>query len=243
MPPDDFPGLGARRGVPRLAPSIDWSKLTLDGEQAFVLSRVDGRTSLGDICLVVPFPEAQTVTILRGLLTSGAIEIPGLRISAVTSVPVAAPPPRAPLAPSPPARSEPSIALSLETPVPRPRPPLSPPPPQSSSPQSSSALGIITTTPHFAPPATLTTDEPVDLPPELCKRIEEMLVIAATGNPARLLGVGPGVDKKEMRRVYFRLSKEFHPDRYYGRRLGPYKRKLQQVFAALTDALEELIGD
>jgi DnaJ-class molecular chaperone len=57
-----------------------------------------------------------------------------------------------------------------------------------------------------------------------------------------LLGIEAGADLKEIRRAYFRLSKEFHPDRYFGRMLGPYKRRMQKVFSALTVAFEQL-GD
>ena len=70
-----------------------------------------------------------------------------------------------------------------------------------------------------------------------------MLVRSGQENPFALLEVDPAVDKKELRRSYFRLSKEFHPDRYYGRKLGVYQRKLQQLFAALSSAFELLSDD
>src|SRR4051812_17813994 len=69
--------LGPRDVVPRLEPTVDWTKVAIDGDQGFVLSRVDGHTSLGQIVALVPFPEARIVEILRGLHEQAVIDIPG----------------------------------------------------------------------------------------------------------------------------------------------------------------------
>jgi hypothetical protein len=45
-----------------------------------------------------------------------------------------------------------------------------------------------------------------------------------------LLGVATGVDAKAVKRAYFQLSKEYHPDRYYRREIGPYAEKLDRIF-------------
>ena len=37
-----------------------------------------------------------------------------------------------------------------------------------------------------------------------------------------LLGVPAGANPKVVKRAYFKLSKEFHPDRYFRRQIGPY---------------------
>lgn len=55
-----------------------------------------------------------------------------------------------------------------------------------------------------------------------------------------LLGVERDADKKDVREAYFRLSKLFHPDTLYGKRLGTYKTKMEVVFRRLTDAYEVL---
>src|SRR5690606_581586 len=63
---------------------------------------------------------------------------------------------------------------------------------------------------------------PGDLGEDERRRIVEMVRRAARGTYFDLLGVLPTADKKELKRAYFRVSKEFHPDRYYGRDLGPF---------------------
>ncbi|MCP4444094.1 MAG: DnaJ domain-containing protein [Myxococcales bacterium] len=49
-------------------------------------------------------------------------------------------------------------------------------------------------------------------------------------------------DKRSIKRAYFRLSKEFHPDRHYGKELGPFADWLPEVFKAVTAAFNTL-GD
>lgn len=197
-----LPALGPRNGVPRLAASIDWSVLYLDDIKGFVLSRIDGRTTLGEIVLLTPFPESQTVAILTELFARGIIDLPGV--------------PR-------PLRQ--SLPGSEEAPPPEPEPE---PLPQK--------------------PAAKPAGEAVarELTPELKHRIDDLFgLVVDDPTPevaARLLGVEPGVDKKTLKRAFFALSKEFHPDRYFRKNLGEYERKLQRVFAAIKTAYESLDG-
>ncbi|MBI5479806.1 MAG: DnaJ domain-containing protein, partial [Deltaproteobacteria bacterium] len=46
-----------------------------------------------------------------------------------------------------------------------------------------------------------------------------------------------------IRRAYFRLSKEFHPDRYYGKDLGSYREMLGAVFKDISEAFATLADD
>src|SRR6185436_18639533 len=63
--------------------------------------------------------------------------------------------------------------------------------------------------------------------------------LVAAGDPWALLGVARGSDRKTLKRAFFDRSKLFHPDRYYGRRIGSYSARLYQVFDALTRAHHE----
>lgn len=55
-----------------------------------------------------------------------------------------------------------------------------------------------------------------------------------------LLALSPGADAAMVKRAYFAASKELHPDRFYGKDIGPYRDKLSDIFAQLTRAFEQL---
>jgi DnaJ domain len=63
------------------------------------------------------------------------------------------------------------------------------------------------------------------------------------GDPWLLIGVAKGADKKALKRAYFKLSKDVHPDRYYGKKLGGFTSRLSDVFEALAHAYAELTED
>jgi len=55
-----------------------------------------------------------------------------------------------------------------------------------------------------------------------------------------LLGVDAGADKKAIKGAYFEHVNLFHPDRYFGKKLGDFKPKLERLFARLTEAHDVL---
>ncbi len=55
-----------------------------------------------------------------------------------------------------------------------------------------------------------------------------------------LLGVGRGTDGREIKRAYLALSKEYHPDRYFRRNIGPYAECLGGIFKKILEAYEIL---
>ncbi|MEZ4218794.1 MAG: DnaJ domain-containing protein [Myxococcota bacterium] len=55
-----------------------------------------------------------------------------------------------------------------------------------------------------------------------------------------LLGVARDADAKEIKRAYFKLSKEFHPDRYFRREIGGYAKRLEAIFKRILEAYELL---
>lgn len=179
-----FPGLGPDTLVPRLGPAA-LGTLELSPEEGFVLSRVDGRLTVGQICLLVPFDPEVTATLLAALVRAGALEIPGSAVAA-------------------------------------------PPAPAAAAPGSSPA------------PARL---DGLELTAEQARRIDELFAALATRDAFELLEVTVAADKKEVKRAYFRLSKEFHPDRYFGKNIGPYRERLSKIFQAIKAAFELLSDD
>ncbi len=55
-----------------------------------------------------------------------------------------------------------------------------------------------------------------------------------------LLGVERGAEPKVVKRAYFKLSKEFHPDRYFRREIGSYGARLDRIFKKVLEAHEML---
>jgi curved DNA-binding protein CbpA len=55
-----------------------------------------------------------------------------------------------------------------------------------------------------------------------------------------ILGVAPDAELRELRRAYFKLSKEFHPDRWFRKNLGPFTERVERVFRKIAEAFELL---
>lgn len=180
-----FEGLGPDSLVP-LVKAQALGRLKLGAEEGFVLSRVDGRLTVGQICLLVPFDPDVTATILAQLVRAGAVEIPG-------------------------------------SDIPEPLPALKPAEPGT--------------------PVAATKLEGIDLTNDQARRIDEFFASLETRDAFELLEVGRDADKKEIKRAYFRLSKEFHPDRFFGKSIGPYRERLSRIFQSVKAAFELLNDD
>ena len=57
-----------------------------------------------------------------------------------------------------------------------------------------------------------------------------------------LLGVPVGAEPKVVKRAYFKLSKEFHPDRYFRKEIGDYGARLDRIFKRILEA-HEILSD
>jgi DnaJ-domain-containing protein 1 len=183
--PRSFQGLGPDTLVPKVIPTALGS-LKLGAEEGFVLSRVDGRVTIGQICLLVPFDADVTATILTQLARVGAIEIPGGEVA------------------------EPLPALKPEQPV---------------------------------ASVSKTQLEGIELTVEQARRIDEFFATLETRDAFELLEVDRVADKKEIKRAYFKLSKEFHPDRFFNKSIGPYEERLSRIFQSIKAAFELLNDD
>jgi hypothetical protein len=243
MSTDSIPGLGPRTEVPKLNPKADFAAAQLSPQEGFVLSRVDGRTSLGEICLITGLGEAATVAALQKLKAALLI---------VTNAPMSelppdiAPPSAAKAATFGGAARGPGATDHAGAPtegnaangaagaragrlqggrgpdveVARPLPPLRD---------------------DEIDPAVLADGK--DLSEEVKRRILAFHKRLPVLDYFDRLEVDPEVDRQAIRRAYFRLSKEFHPDRYYGKDLGSYRDKLSDVFKAISEAFATLADD
>ena len=83
----------------------------------------------------------------------------------------------------------------------------------------------------------------VDLSRDFQLQVIEMRRVAAHSDYFALLGVPRDIDKRSLKRAYFKLSKKFHPDRYYNRNTGPFGPWLGDVFDAISNAFQTLKSD
>jgi hypothetical protein len=90
-----------------------------------------------------------------------------------------------------------------------------------------------------APPG----EDACELSPEQRRRIDEVYAQVNVADYFTLLGVTLQDDRKAVQRAYFKLSKEFHPDRFFKKQLGVYKGRIASVFQAITEARDILVDE
>lgn len=76
----------------------------------------------------------------------------------------------------------------------------------------------------------------VDLDPDERAAIREMEALLPKGKHWELLGLGRAAGAAEVKEAYLDLSLQFHPDRYYGRELGRYRKAVEAIFLRLKEA-------
>ncbi len=78
---------------------------------------------------------------------------------------------------------------------------------------------------------------------ELLKRIDSIYAGLATARPSELLEIDKNSDADTVKKSYYRLAKEFHPDRYFSIHDDTVKAKLTAIFDAVTQAYHILKDD
>lgn len=115
------------------------------------------------------------------------------------------------------------------------KPPLRPPAAPPQSPISADATVAASAAP--GPPREI--DPSLDIPVEVQQRIFEFE--AKLDAPYyEILGVPRDADRKALRKAYFALSKELHPDRFFRRNVGPFGKRLERIFGKIVEAYELL---
>ncbi len=235
MPPaDDIEGLGLRTDRPKLNTAVDLGRFKLSPTEGFVLSRVDGRASYDEICRISSLGREETLTILRKLK----------RASVILGPHDAAVPPAPARKPAKSSKS-PSPERGLRTPPPalvtdamlRKAQEKTSGKTETTAVETRSLLERLDDG-EAVPPADLI--EGHDLPVETKRRIIRLCQRLRKLDPHELLGVSEHADKAAIKRAFAAASKELHPDRYYGKDLGPFRAKLAKIFARLTEAVQEL---
>lgn len=83
-------------------------------------------------------------------------------------------------------------------------------------------------------------EEDVEIPVERRRLILEAYYRLDSMTHYEVLKLESSADKRAVKNAYFEVVNVFHPDRYFGKKLGTYKPKLERVFARLTEAHDTL---
>jgi hypothetical protein len=232
--PAEIAGIGSTQQKLRVSPGFDPLKAAVGPQEYFVLSRIDGLQTLRDVLLTTGLPVDRAISIVQRLRAIGALLIPGETAAPVVAGSTSSPEARP--APSPSRISGPIPRIQAATasgPIPR---VTGPPPadPAEVAPEHDLSL------PGATPAELAALREDVVLDERIRRRILAMARLADGRDPWALLGVAAGADPRILKRAYFKLSKEIHPDRYYGQRLGSFTDRLPSVFEAMSRAYARL---
>jgi curved DNA-binding protein CbpA len=210
--------------------------MALSPTDGFVLSRVDGIVNERDLIASIGLPAEQVQASLATLESHGLITYANGQPSPTASGAVQA---------SPEARRLSSVSLRAATSPVSPSP-VSPapaaPPVTPAAPASGPALRgpSGSDSPLTAAEDEAALAEPVDL-----EEGEKRAVLAVHARLVRvdhysLLGIDREADRKGIKRAYYELAGQFHPDKYFRRKLGSFKGKMEAIFSRITLAHDTL---
>jgi tetratricopeptide (TPR) repeat protein len=227
--PSEIPGFGSAQAAPRQNPAFT-PGADFTTEDYFVFSRCDGHVSARDIILMVGLGNARGCAILGKLRQMGAVLLPGETAAAAAASLAAGTAADVPAA-------SPTGTLRGR---PLPKPSIAPAEPLRESTRDLERVIVLGT---LSAEEAAAMAEDVQLSERERQRIIELVRLTGRGTLYDLLGVLPTAEKKDLKRAYFKLSKEFHPDRYYNRRLGSFGPWLTLIFESVTRAYEVLNDD
>ncbi len=267
--PAEIPGIGASTQKVKVNSAFNAIAAGIGPQEYFVLSRIDGKTTLRDVLLSTGLPPEQCVTIAQRLRSLGAMLLPNeasppptavARTASSPAVPVVARTASGSAVARPPASSAAGArptAAYVEPPTTargvsvgaKPTPGSIPPLEDSATlrgPRASiggAAVRVADLDLSLSSPTddeVLAMAESVELSEGERRRLLALARLVSKRDPWALLGVPKGSPDKDLKRAYFRLSKDIHPDRYFGKKLGSFHTRLASVFEAVARAYAEL---
>jgi curved DNA-binding protein CbpA len=230
--------LGSLETPARLSPQPPegYQSVPLNPAEGYTMSRVDGTATMREICIVSPMGEETTLRALFGLMVAGILDAKGTPLSGAekASAPAASAPAGKPAAPAaagakrPGSLGKPGRPTGLRRPtgaVLRGRAPGNGGAPR---PQRAVAARKVVNIRERVRPATTP-----ELEQEMLARFEKL----NESDLYSVLGVLQGSTTEDIRRAYYGLAKQFHPDKFTREEL---KVKAEKVFAHITQAYSTL---
>jgi curved DNA-binding protein CbpA len=204
----------AREWTPRRTDDVDIATLPLSPADAFVLSQLDGVTALDEIALVTGMEEKTLRATLSRLERIGAVRPENKDGDGSAAARLRDP-----------RREDDELVIEEERVV---------------------LAGAGSKRRHAVPPPApeprarkaepREDDDVVDLDESQRQRIDRVFSRLDIVTHYQLLGVERDADKKTIKHAYFALIPSFHPDKFFGRSLGAYKKKLERIFERITEA-------
>ena len=198
--------------VVALAAGRDPTRLRLSAAEGYLLSRIDGRTPWRLLREIGGIPATEVDACLERWLAEGVIEIVAGGAKPGAGAAATATPQTTSAKPG--GGSPLPLRVALDA---------------ASAPSPSIAID-----PKLLDPG-------LDIDCDVQRRILEFELSLARPYH-ELLGVPVGADPKTVKRAYFKLSKEFHPDRYFRKQIGPYTQRLERIFKKVLEA-HEILSD
>lgn len=240
--PDDIPGLGMSNERCRPNPQFDISGYQFDQDSYFLWSRFDGHTSTRDVILMVGMPTDKAIRILQSLRSAGALLRPGETPNSVERLLADARARQEQAAREQAAREQAAQEQAAREQAAQEQAAQE----QAAREQAQAAQEPVAREEQAPTAEDLDPDEQaamaadVDLAQDFKMRVIAMRRKARDANYFELFDLPRDVDKRTLKRVYFKLSKEFHPDRYYGKNTGPFAPWLADVFNTISGAFKVL---
>ena len=251
---DELAGLGPRTDRPRINTAIDLAQQKLSPTEGFVLSRVDGRISYDEICMVSGLGRDETLRILRDLkqarliLGPGEVAVGSSRKGSrtghapaveATARAAASAPAQAAGSEAPGSQTAGTPAAPVAASAAQPRVQAAEPAPARTA-DRRTPIGPLERLDDGSEVAAADVVDWPDASLELKSRIVRLHRRLRQFSAWDLLGVEKDADAATVRRAFGVASKELHPDRYFGKNLGSFKAKLAAIFARLSEAVQEI---
>jgi curved DNA-binding protein CbpA len=206
-------------------PLLLYQKMTtLSQSEFFILSRVDGNSSINDILSISPIGEDETLRCIYGLASAGVLEAKGGASPAGAAAPEPEPA-------APPSKSKSKIYVE--------------PPPRPAAPRVEIPRPDVEVR-QAAPPPKPKVEAPAEptgpSPEEMAVR-KDIIEKHASLNEATLydlLGITVTANDAEIKKAYYAMAKKYHPDRHHSPHLRDVHGLLEELFGKITSAYQTL---